>query len=279
MFLSSKKRKNRSLFSKHEINLNLLIVLLIVNFSVYSSNQDNSFLNSIKRSLQLAPQSISLIFEFGKDLINDVSSYFAFKQNLLNENENLQKENAELKAYVMQMADIESENLELNNKLNIQKKYFKDSVVTQILNLNYQGQNHHFLVDKGETDGIYIGQIVVDKSGIVGQVIEVNNASSVVRTILSNELYLTGYIKSGKTIYQSLIRGDGRNLVVNYFNKTNNIKLGDEVFTTGDNLNIPKGLRIGKVKKLLNTDLNDFYKLVIEPSSNPYKERFLVIVK
>lgn len=279
MFLSSKKRKNRSLFSKHEINLNLLIVLLIVNFSVYSSNQDNSFLNSIKRSLQLAPQSISLIFEFGKDLINDVSSYFAFKQNLLNENENLQKENAELKAYVMQMADIESENLELNNKLNIQKKYFKDSVVTQILNLNYQGQNHHFLVDKGEMDGIYIGQIVVDKSGIVGQVIEVNNASSVVRTILSNELYLTGYIKSGKTIYQSLIYGDGRNLVVNYFNKTNNIKLGDEVFTTGDNLNIPKGLRIGKVKKLLNTDLNDFYKLVIEPSSNPYKERFLVIVK
>ena len=279
MFLSSKKRKNRSLFSKHEINLNLLIVLLIVNFSVYSSNQDNSFLNSIKRSLQLAPQSISLIFEFGKDLINDVSSYFAFKQNLLNENENLQKENAELKAYVMQMADIESENLELNNKLNIQKKYFKDSIVTQILNLNYQGQNHHFLVDKGETDGVYIGQIVVDKSGIVGQVIEVNNASSVIRTILSNELYLTGYIKSGKTIYQSLIRGDGRNLVINYFNKTNNIKLGDELFTTGDNLNIPKGLRIGKVKKFLNTDLNDFYKLVIEPSSNPYKERFLVIVK
>lgn len=279
MFLSSKKRKNRSLFSKHEINLNLLIVLLIVNFSVYSSNQDNSFLNSIKRSLQLAPQSISLIFEFGKDLINDVSSYFAFKQNLLSENENLQKENAELKAYVMQMADIESENLELNNKLNIQKKYFKDSVVTQILNLNYQGQNHHFLVDKGETDGVYIGQIVVDKSGIVGQVIEVNNASSVIRTILSNELYLTGYIKSGKTIYQSLIRGDGRNLVINYFNKTNNIKLGDELFTTGDNLNIPKGLRIGKVKKFLNTDLNDFYKLVIEPSSNPYKERFLVIVK
>mgnify|MGYP005994566049 CR=1 FL=1 len=279
MFLSSKKRKNKNIFTKIDINLNLLIILLIINFSVYSSNQDNSFLNSIKRSLQLAPQSISLIFEFGKDLINDVSSYFAFKQNLLNENENLQKENAELKAYVMQMADIESENHELNNKLNIQKKYFKDSLVTQILNLNYQGQNHHFLVDKGETDGVYIGQIVVDKSGIVGQVIEVNNASSVIRTILSNQLYLTGYIKSGKIIYQSLIKGDGKNLTVDYFNKTNKINLGDEVFTTGDNLNIPKGLRIGKVKKLLNTELNDFYKLVIEPSSNPYKERFLVIVK
>ena len=279
MFLSSKKRKSKNLFTKIDINLNLLIILLIINFSVYSSNQDNSFLKSIKKSFQLAPQSISLIFEFGKDLINDVSSYFAFKQNLLSENENLQKENAELKAYVMQMADIESENHELNNKLNIQKKYFKDSLVTQILNLNYQGQNHHFLVDKGKIDGVYSGQVVVDKSGIVGQVIEVNNASSVIRTILSNELYLTGYIKSGKIIYQSLIKGDGKNLTVDYFNKTNKINLGDEVFTTGDNLNIPKGLRIGKVKKLLNTELNDFYKLVIEPSSNPYKERFLVIVK
>ena len=46
------------------------------------------------------------------------------------------------------MADIESENLELNNILNIQKKYFKDTIITQILNLNYQGQSHHFLVDK-----------------------------------------------------------------------------------------------------------------------------------
>jgi len=279
MFLSSKKRKNKNLFSKIDINLNLLIILLIINFSIYSSNQDNSFLNPIKRSLQLAPQSISLFFEFGKNLINDISSYFTFKHNLLNENENLQKENAELKAYVMQMADMESENLELNNKLNIQKKYFKDSLVTQILNLNYQGQSHHFLVDKGEIDGVHTGQIVVDKSGIVGQVIQVNDTSSVIRTLLSDQLYLTGYIKSGKIIYQSLIKGSGKSLTVDYFNKTNKINLGDEVFTTGDNLNIPKGLRIGKVKKLLNTELNDFYKLVIEPSSNPYKERFLVIVK
>jgi rod shape-determining protein MreC len=279
MFLSSKKSKNKTLFSKNEISLNLLIILLIINFSIFSSNQDNRFFNPIKKSLKFGPQSISLIFEFGANLINDVSRYFISKQNLLNENENLQKENAELKAYVMQMADIESENYELNNKLNIQKKYFKDSLITQILNLNYQGQSHHFLVDKGEIDGIYTGQIVVDKSGIVGQVIEVNNTSSVIRTILSDQLYLTGYIKSGKIIYQSLIQGDGRNLTVNYFNKTNKINLGDEVFTTGDNLNIPKGLRIGKVKKLLNTELNDFYKIVIEPSSNPYKERFLVIVK
>ena len=279
MFLSSKKSKNKTLFSKNKISLNLLIILFIINFSIYSSNQDNRFLNPVKKSLQFGPQSISLIFEFGTNLVNNLSNYFISKQKLLSENENLQKENAELKAYIMQMADMESENRELNNKLNIQKKYFKDSLITQILNLNYQGQNHHFLVDKGEVDGVYAGQIVVDKSGIVGQVIEVNNTSSVIRTILSNQLYLTGYIKSGKNIYQSLIQGEGKNLTINYFNKTNKINLGDEIFTTGDNLNIPKGLRIGKIKKFFNTELNDFYKLIIEPSSNPYKERFLVIVK
>ena len=122
-------------------------------------------------------------------------------------------------------------------------------------------------------------QIVVDQSGIVGQVVEANETSSVVRTILSDQLYLTGYIKSEKSIYQSLIKGDGYFLSIDYFSKTNNINLNDEVFTTGDNLNIPKGLRIGKVKKLINTELNDFYKVVVEPSSNPYKERFLIIVK
>lgn len=279
MFLSSKKKKNKSLFSKNEININLLIILFFINYSIYSSNQDNSFFNPIKKSLQLAPQSISLIFEFGKNLISDISSYLILKQSLLSENENLLKENTKLKTYALQMADIESENLELNNILNIQKKYFKDTIITQILNLNYQGQSHHFLVDKGEVDGVQTGQIVVDESGIVGQVIEVNNASSVIRTILSDQLYLTGYIKSGKIIYQSLIRGDGKNLTINFFNKTNKISLGDEVFTTGDNLNIPKGLRIGKVKKIFNTELNDFYKLIINPSSNPYKKRFLVIVK
>ena len=279
MFLSSKKRKNKSLFSENKISLYLLIILFIINFLIYSSNQNNIFLNTIKKSLQVGPQSISLVVEFGKNLINDISSYFIFKQNLLNENEVLQKENAKLKAYVMQMEDMESENFELNNKLNIQKKYFKNSIVTQILDVNYQGKSHHFLVDKGEIDGIQSGQIVVDESGIIGQVVEVNHVSSVIRTILSDQLYLTAYIKSGKSIYQTLIKGDGRFLTINYFNKTNKIKLGDDVFTTGDNLNIPKGLRVGKVKKMLNTELNDFYKVIIDASSNPYKERFLVIVR
>ena len=74
MFLSSKKSKNKTLFSKNEINLNLLIILFIINFSIFSSNQDNRYLNQIKKSLQFGPQSISLIFEFGANLFNDVSA-------------------------------------------------------------------------------------------------------------------------------------------------------------------------------------------------------------
>jgi len=279
MFLSLKKRKNKSLFSKNKINLNLLLILLIANFVLFTSNQNNIFFNSIKKSLQLAPQSISQIFEFSQSVINDTLGYFISKKNLTNEYDKLLEEHTKLKVYLMQMADVESENIELKNKLNIKENYFKKSIVTQILNLNYNGKSHHFLIDKGEIDEVQTGQIVVDHSGLAGQVIEVNKHTSVIRTIFSGELYLTGYVKSGKSIYQSLINGDGRFLNINYFNKTNKINLNDEVFTTGDNLNIPKGLRIGKVKKLINTELNDFYKVIIEPSSNPYKERFLVIVK
>ena len=279
MFFTSKKRKNKSLFSKNEINLNALLILLIINFFIFSSNQDNIFLNSIKKSLQLAPESISKIFDFSKSLIDDTSKYFISKKNLINQYDNLKEEHAKLKVDLMKLADVESENIELNNKLNIKKKYFNESIVCQILSLNYNSQSHHFLVDKGQIDGAQIGQIVVDQSGIVGQVVEANETSSVVRTILSDQLYLTGYIKSGKSNYQSLIKGDNNFLSIDYFSKTNNINLNDEVFTTGDNLNIPKGLRIGKVKKLINTELNDFYKVVVEPSSNPYKERFLIIVK
>lgn len=279
MFLSRKNRKKTSLFSKKEINLNLLLIFLIINFLIFSSNQDNKFFNSIKNSLKIVPQSISHIFEIGSNILNETSNYLISKNKLMNENENLHKENIKLKADLNQMEDIESENIELMNKLNIQKKYFKDSVVAQILNLNYSGQSHHFLIDKGEFNNVRPGQIVVDESGIVGQVIEVNENSSVIRTILSDQLYLTGYIKSGKSIYQTLIKGDDYFLTIDYFNKTNDIKIGDDIFTTGDNLNIPKGLKIGKVKKLINTELNDFYKVIVEPSSNPYKKRFLVIVK
>lgn len=279
MFLSRKNRKKTSLFSKKEINLNLLLIFLIINFLIFSSNQDNKFFNSIKNSLKIVPQSISDIFEIGSNILNETSNYLISKNKLMNENENLHKENIKLKADLNQMEDIESENIELMNKLNIQKKYFKDSVVAQILNLNYSGQSHHFLIDKGEFNNVRPGQIVVDESGIVGQVIEVNENSSVIRTILSDQLYLTGYIKSGKSIYQTLIKGDDYFLTIDYFNKTNDIKIGDDIFTTGDNLNIPKGLKIGKVKKLINTELNDFYKVIVEPSSNPYKKRFLVIVK
>jgi rod shape-determining protein MreC len=119
---------------------------------------------------------LSQIFEFSQSLINDALELLLYPKKILqNEYDKLLEEHTKLKVYLMQMADVESENHELKNKLNIKKNYFKESIVTQILNLNYNGKSHHFLIDKGEIDEVQTGQIVVDQSGIAGQVIEVNN--------------------------------------------------------------------------------------------------------
>jgi rod shape-determining protein MreC len=329
MLLSAKKRKSSSLFNKSKTSINLALILFIINFFIFSANQESIFLKSIKRSLNLTPYSLSFFLDNLSNGIDSVLQYFHFKKTLIEENHNLQNQLYLLNNQILLQENLILDNQELQNKLEIKEKYFDHSVIAKILKINYSGKNHHFLINKGQSDQIQAGHIVVDDKGILGQVIDVQTDRSTVKTIRSKDFYLTGYIlinkgqsdqiqaghivvddkgilgqvidvqtdrSTVKTIrskdfyltgyilinskpYQTLVQGNNQNLTINYFSKNIPIQIGDSIFTTGDDVFIPEDVRIGKVAELQQSELKDFYKVIIKPASNPNQQKYLIVLK
>ena len=260
MLLSAKKRKSSSLFNKSKTSINLALLLFIINFFIFSANQESIFLKSIKRSLNLTPYSLSFFLDNLSNGIDSVLQYFHFKKTLIEENHNLQNQLYLLNNQILLQENLILDNQELQNKLEIKEKYFDHSVIAKILKINYSGKNHHFLIKKGQSDQIQAGHIVVDDKGILGQVIDVQTDRSTVKTIRSKDFYLTGYILINSKPYQTLVQGNNQNLTINYFSKNIPIQIGDSIFTTGDDVFIPEDVRIGKVAELQPSELKDFYK-------------------
>ena len=279
MLLSAKKRKGSSLFNKSKTSINLALLLFIINFFIFSANQESIFLKSIKRSLNLTPYSLSFFLDNLSNGIDSVLQYFHFKKTLIEENHNLQNQLYLLNNQILLQENLILDNQELQNKLEIKEKYFDHSVIAKILKINYSGKNHHFLINKGQSDQIQAGNIVVDDRGILGQVIDVQTDQSTVKTIRSKDFYLTGYIMIKDKPYLTLVQGDNQNLTINYFSKNTPIQINDSIYTTGDDLYIPENIRIGKVVKLQQSELKDFYKVIIQPASNPNAQKYLIVLK
>jgi len=279
MLLSAKKRKGSSLFNKSKTSINLALLLFIINFFIFSANQESIFLKSIKRSLNLTPYSLSFFLDNLSNGIDSVLQYFHFKKTLIEENHNLQNQLYLLNNQILLQENLILDNQELQNKLEIKEKYFDHSVIAKILKINYSGKNHHFLINKGQSDQIQAGHIVVDDKGILGQVIDVQTDRSTVKTIRSKDFYLTGYILINSKPYQTLVQGNNQNLTINYFSKNIPIQIGDSIFTTGDDVFIPEDVRIGKVAELQQSELKDFYKVIIKPASNPNQQKYLIVLK
>ena len=279
MLLSAKKRKGSSLFNKSKTSINLALLLFIINFFIFSANQESIFLKSIKRSLNLTPYSLSFFLDNLSNGIDSVLQYFHFKKTLIEENHNLQNQLYLLNNQILLQENLILDNQELQNKLEIKEKYFDHSVIAKILKINYSGKNHHFLINKGQSDQIQAGHIVVDDKGILGQVIDVQTDRSTVKTIRSKDFYLTGYILINSKPYQTLVQGNNQNLTINYFSKNIPIQIGDSIFTTGDDVFIPEDVRIGKVAELQPSELKDFYKVIIKPASNPNQQKYLIVLK
>ena len=118
--------------------------------------------------------------------------------------------------------------------------------------------NGYIHIDKGLRDGIRVDQPVVSVDGFVGKIRDAGTTSSIVETIEN-----LGFTVSAIDINTGIhgVVKNRINLVFDYVRHTDMINNGDSILTSGMSEIFPKGILIGTVHKI--TDSNDlFFKQV-----------------
>ncbi len=160
-----KKRKTSILFFVGSIFLLLLLFTPALHWGY--NFFEKAFMSASKNTL------------FIKEKIQEIS--FKSRAELLEENHALQKENKRLSVENLRITYLESF---LNKESELQKEN-PDSLQAKIISKKY---NKHFILDKGEKDGVILTQPVLSESGsLLGFVSEVFDASAKVTLLVAKK--------------------------------------------------------------------------------------------
>jgi rod shape-determining protein MreC len=164
-------------------------------------------------------------------------------------------ENLELKNYLKALQQMQNFHLE-----------FSDVPFTLAEVVGFSGQFHdrNLIINKGSADGVEFDSPVVSADGIIGKVVVVNNANSIVLPLNHSQFQLAVMDKS--TNVQGILQSDlTGNTYMNLIKLGSQISIGDTVVTSNLSRLFPKGYPVGKISRIKESQDNLFLSAQIVP--------------
>ena len=115
------------------------------------------------------------------------------RADLLAENERLRAEALLTQRKLQKLATLTEQNVRLRELLNSSSLVDERVLVAELVGVDPNPYTQRVLINKGERDGVFLGQPVLDATGLMGQVVEVMpfNARVLLITDSSHSLPLT----------------------------------------------------------------------------------------
>jgi len=179
-----------------------------------------------------------------------VSGFFDFLGSigdLKGENEKLMEENRELLAKNTRLKDVEQENQTLRSEMKLAPKEKYDLEASFIIADDPDGQGNRFFIDKGRGSGIRENMpVIVSGSILIGKVSQVFPNTSQISLITDQDSAINAEVTDSAA--RGIARGTfGLGVALDMVSQADVVKEGDEVITSGLGKELPRGLLIGKI--------------------------------
>ncbi|MGB9848045.1 MAG: rod shape-determining protein MreC [Minisyncoccia bacterium] len=187
-------------------------------------------------------------------------------KDLQEENNLLIFQNRALKSLLIEYQDLKSENELLKEALQLKKSKNFNFVLANVVGRSPLNFSQTFIIDKGEEDGIKVGQIVVwGGKTLVGEIINVSKSFSTVRAITDSDFKAAVFVGENKE--EGLFNGnDFLPPRVDLIPLKAQINEGDIVYTSGLDNKFIKNLYVGEVKEIIKSPGKIFQEIKVEPA-------------
>ncbi len=194
--------------------------------------------------------------------------YLQERSELLDKKNRLQDENVRLLAELSEMSALKHRNNHLRNLLNLlESNDDKNFTVVKLIGVYSSSIEQKIIIDKGSSDGVYVGQPVLGINGIIGQVGKLTPISATVILISSPGFTVMGEIE--RSSLRVVVRGIGNaeRLQLLYVPTTADIKIGDQIVSSGLDHKYPYGYPVGTVLSIEKPAGNSFSTIYIKPNA------------
>ena len=201
-------------------------------------------------------------------------------EDIIAENENLKKENMELKIQKERNQKILEENERLSKLLEMKENsIYKGSLkFARVSFSDINNLNNKIFIDLGKKDGIKVDMIAVYGDYLVGKIIDVYSDYSVVELITNPNSIISAKTEAD---ILGIARGSDEEDGLLYFQPSiveDNLKEGEEIVTSGVSNIFPEGIKIGKIENIDDKENYSYKRITIKPPFESKDLKELIVI-
>ena len=200
------------------------------------------------------------------------------QSSLIEQNRRLNDELLERKVRLQRMQTLEAENTQLRELLKARPRRDIPFMMSELVMLDNDPYRQQMILDRGEGDGAYIGQPVIDASGVAGKVIEMSRFSS--RVLLINDIQQAVPIQVVRNGLRFIAQGtgDADGLQVLYVPNNADVRPGDLLVTSGLGGEFPAGYPVATVTDVQSSATGAFAQVDARSSSHLSRSRHFLML-
>lgn len=189
------------------------------------------------------------------------------RSQLRQENQALKAESEILKSQLQKFISLQVENARLRNLLGTQNEILEKRLLAEIIQIDSDPFNLEFIINKGNSHSVYIGQTVIDSQGIVGQVIGVSEFTS--RVIMISDSSHAIPIRVARNNARAIVAGSGQinQLFLKNVTDTTDIQVGDTLISSGLGQKFPKGYPVATVTQVIHDPGKAYAIITAKPTA------------
>ena len=200
------------------------------------------------------------------------------RADLIAENEGLRAEALLTKRKLQKLAALTEQNVRLRELLNSSELVDERVLVAELIGVDPNAFTQRILINKGERDGVFLGQPVLDATGLMGQVVEVLPFSA--RVLLITDASHSLPVQINRNGLRAIASGTGNSewLELRHVGDTADVRVNDIVVSSGLGQRFPAGYPVGRVAAVSRDSSQPFADVRVEPTAQLNRSRYLLLV-
>ena len=200
------------------------------------------------------------------------------RADLIAENERLRAEALLAMRKLQKLAALTEQNVRLRELLNSSELLDERVLVAELIGIDPNAFSQRILINRGERDGVFLGQPVLDATGLMGQVVEVMPFTA--RVLLITDASHSLPVQVNRNGLRAIAGGTGSSewLELRHVGDTADIRVDDIVVSSGLGQRFPAGYPVGRVTHVNTDSAQPFAEVRVEPTAKLNRSRYLLLV-
>ncbi|MDX1572032.1 MAG: rod shape-determining protein MreC [Xanthomonadales bacterium] len=250
----------------------VVAVLLMV------SDHQSGYLDRVRAMLSSLVYPVYQVIDWPVHATSSVAEALSERGELLSENEDLRRRWLLAQAQLNRLAALRAENQRLRALLDSSSELGERVIVGELIEIDLDPFIHRVALNRGERDGIFIGQPVADAGGILGQVERVSQLTAFVRLITDPSHAIP--VTVNRTGLRTIAYGTGHpdQLLLQDVPPSADIRAGDLLVTSGLGGRFPAGFPVGEVDEVHRDPGSAFLRVLAHPTAAIDRSREVLLV-